>query len=208
MIGTTTKRGNIRPSVRSALVSILLLCGVSLWASVYWIFQKINHSVGVELAEVTVAFLSIFIMGLILVGMRAGLGLDRWIRHRRFEEYQFCLSFKPTHRALSWLGYGQLMAEGEAPSNEFHGWNVEELIALFEKPKRRGRPPAHPPKRWIRAVLAWENRDLAGNTMTLSEFLIEEFGQNADGTPCESASNFYDNRKKILKEIKKHVKRK
>lgn len=208
MTGTAHQRGHVHATVRIALAFILILCGGSLIVSISWIFQKINHSVGVELAEVAVAVISILIMVLILVGMRAGLGLDRWIRHRRFEECRLCLSFKHTHRALAWLGYEHLIVEEKAPSNEFHGWNVDELLALFEKPKRRGRPPAHPPEHWIRAVLAWENRDLVRNTMTLPEFLIQEFDQNADGTPRESASNFYDNRQKILKEIKKHAKRK
>ena len=208
MTGIVYQRGQVHPIARIILVSILILCGSSLVVSVSWIFQKIKHSAGVELAEVAVAVISILIMVLILVGMRAGLGLDRWIRHRRFEECRLCLSFKHTHRALSWLGYGHLMVEEKAPSNEFHGWNVEELLALFEKPKKRGRPPAHPPEQWIRVVLAWENRDPMRNTMTLPQFLCEKFGTNADGTPVESVSNFYDNRKDILEEIKKHAKRK
>lgn len=171
--------------------------------SIYWIFQKINHSAGDELAEVTVVFLSILVLVLILVGMRAGLGLDRWIRYRRFEECRFIHSSKHTHRALSWLGYGHIVAEGGSTSEELYGWNVDELLALFEKPKRGGRRPTHPPERWIRVVLAWEHRDPLRNTMTLSQFLCEEFGTNADGTPRESESNFYDNRKKIIKQIEK-----
>jgi len=208
MAGNVIKRSNIHPNVRIVLVSILILCGGSLVVSIYWIFQKINHSAGVELAEVTVAFLSILVLALILVGMRAGLGLDRWIRYRRFEECRLFHSSKHTHRALSWLGYGHLVLEGEAASEELDGWNVEELLALFEKPKRGGRRPTHPPERWIRVVLAWENRDLVRNTQTLAEFLSQEFGTNADGTPRESESNFYDYRKKILKQIKKKAGRK
>ena len=208
MAGKVSKRSSIHPIVRVVLVSILILSGGLLVVSVYWIFQKINHSVGVELAEVAVAFLSIFIMALILVGMRAGLGLDRWIRYRRFEECRLFHSSKHTHRALSWLGYGHIVAEGGSASEELYGWNVEELLALFEKPKRGGRRPTHPPERWIRVVLAWENRDPLRNTMTLSQFLCEEFGTNADGTPRESESNFYDNRKKIIKQIEKKADRK
>jgi hypothetical protein len=208
MAGNVIKRSNIHPIVRAILVSILILCGGSLVVSIYWIFQKINHSAGVELAEVAVAFLSIFVLALILVGMRAGLGLDRWIRYRRFEECRLFHSSKHTHRALSWLGYGHLVLEGKSASEELDGWNVEELLALFEKPKRGGRRPTHPPERWIRVVLAWENRDLVRNTQTLAEFLSQEFGTNADGTPRESESNFYDYRKKLLKQIEKKAGRK
>ena len=208
MAGKVSKRSSIHPIVRVVLVSILILSGGLLVVSVYWIFQKINHSVGVELAEVAVAFLSIFIMALILVGMRAGLGLDRWIRYRRFEECRLFHSSKHPLRALSWLGYGHLVLEGKATSEELDGWNVEELLALFEKPKRGGRRPTHPPERWIRVVLAWEHRDPLRDIMTLSQFLCEEFGTNADGTPRESESNFYDNRKKIIKQIEKKADRK
>jgi hypothetical protein len=208
MAGNVIKRSNIHPNVRIVLVSILILCGGSLVVSIYWIFQKINHSAGVELAEVAVAFLSILVLALILVGMRAGLGLDRWIRYRRFEECHLFHSSKHAHRALSWLGYGHLVLEGETASEELDGWNVEELLALFEKPKRGGRRPTHPPERWIRVVLAWENRDLVRNTQTLAEFLSQEFGTNADGTPRESESNFYDYRKKLLGQIEKKAGRK
>jgi hypothetical protein len=208
MAGNVLKRGNIHPAVRVALVSILILCGGSLAVSIYWIFKKINHSAGVELAEVAVAFLSVFVLALILMGMRAGLGLDRWIRNRRFEECRLFHSSKHPLRALSWLGYGHLVLEGKATSEELDGWNVEELLALFEKPKRGGRRPTHSPELWIRVVLAWENRDLLRDTLTLAEFLSQEFGTNADGTPRESESNFYDYRKKILKQIKKKAGRK
>lgn len=208
MTGTAAKRSNIRPTARAVLVTFLLLCGGSLLASVHWIFQKINHSVGLELAEVAVAFLSILIMGLILVGMRAGLGLDRWIRYRRFEECRLFQSSIHTHRALSWLGYEHLVGMEEPPSEELNGWNVEELLALFDKPKRGGRRPTHPPERWIRVILAWENRENMRPTRTLSEFLCEEFGTNADGTPRESESNFYTYRTKLIKQIEKKSKRK
>lgn len=176
--------------------------------SIYWIFQKIHHSAGVELAEVAVAFLSILVLALILVGMRAGLGLDRWIRYRRFEECRLFHSSKHTHRILSWLGYGHLVLEADAATEEFEGWKVEELLALFEKPKRGGRRPAHPPERWIRVVLAWENRNPVRDTLTLPEFLCQQFGTNANGTPRESESNFYGYRKKLLDEIEKKAGRK
>ena len=210
MAGTVPQRNSIHPVVRIVLVSILILCGGSLVISIYWIFQKINHSAGVELAEVAVAGFSILVLVLILVGMRAGLGLDRWIRYRRFEECRFLHSSKHTHRALTWLGYGHVVTEAEtAPvDDELNGWDLDELLALFEKPKRGGRRPNHPPERWIRVVMAWEKRDPLRTTMTLPEFLIQQFGQRADGSPGESESTFYDYRAKIKKQIEKKAKQK
>ena len=208
MAGTVPQRNSIHPIVRIILVSILILCGVSLVISIYWIFQKINHSAGVEVAEVVVAFVSIFVIVLFLVGLRTGLGLDRWIRYRRFEECRFLHSSKHTHRALTWLGYGHVVTEDAPDDDELKGWDLEELLALFEKPKQGGRRPNHPPERWIRVVLAWEKRDRLRDTMTLPEFLIQQFGQRADGSPGESESTFYGYRKKIKKQIEKKAKQK
>lgn len=208
MAGTVPQRNSIHPIVRIILVSILILCGVSLAISIYWIFQKINHSAGVEIAEVVVAFVSIFVIVLFLVGLRTGLGLDRWIRYRRFEECRLFHSSKHTHRALTWLGYGHVVKEDAPEDDELKGWDLDELLALFEKPKRGGRRPNHPPERWIRVVLAWEKRDRLRNTMTLPEFLTQEFGERADGSPGESESTFYDYRKKIKKQIEKKARQK
>ncbi|MEW6028132.1 MAG: hypothetical protein AB1554_01480 [Chloroflexota bacterium] len=201
MPDNATRRGHNHPIFRVVLIFILMLCGSMLVVSINWIFHKIHDSAGAELAEVTAVFLSIFVLALILVGMRAGLGLDRWIRHRKFEECRHYYSSKYIHRALSWLGYGHLVLEGEAAPEESESRNLDELMVLLEKPKRGGRRPAHPLERWVRVVLAWENRDTLRNTITLPESLCQEFGTNADGTPRESESNFYDYRRKILKEL-------
>ncbi|MCZ7547586.1 MAG: hypothetical protein M5U11_00310 [Anaerolineales bacterium] len=208
MAGTVPQRNSIHPIVRIILVSILILCGVSLAISIYWIFQKINHSAGVEIAEVVVAFVSIFVIVLFLVGLRTGLGLDPLDRYRRFEECRLFHSSKHTHRALTWLGYGHVVKEDAPEDDELKGWDLDELLALFEKPKRGGRRPNHPPERWIRVVLAWEKRDRLRNTMTLPEFLTQEFGERADGSPGESESTFYDYRKKIKKQIEKKARQK
>ncbi|HPO85088.1 MAG TPA: hypothetical protein PLN86_04480 [Candidatus Hydrogenedentes bacterium] len=208
MAGTVPQRNSIHPIVRIILVSILILCGGSLGISIYWIFQKINRSAGVEIAEVVVAFVSIFIIVLFLVGLRTGLGLDRWIRYRRFEECRFLHSSKHTHRALTWLGYGHVVTEAAPEDDELKGWDLDELLALFEKPTRGGRRPNHPPERWIRVVMAWEKRDRLRNTMTLPEFLTQEFGERADGSPGESESTFYDYRRKIKEQIEKKARQK
>ncbi|MBK8821870.1 MAG: hypothetical protein IPN58_04450 [Anaerolineales bacterium] len=75
----------------------------------------------------------------------------------------------------------------------------------MDRPKRRGRPPTHSLDRWTRVVLAWENRDPYRNPMTLTEFLSQEFGTYADGTPCMSENSFYENRKKVFEELRKNA---
>ena len=76
-------------------------------------------------------------------------------------------------------------------------------ISIPEHAPRRGRRPTHSLDRWIRVVHAWENRDLQQNTMTLSEYLAEQFGIYADGSPMMSENSYYEWRKKVRRELKK-----
>ncbi|MCC6986386.1 MAG: hypothetical protein IT309_08155 [Anaerolineales bacterium] len=78
-------------------------------------------------------------------------------------------------------------------------------ISIPEHPPRRGRRPTYPLERWARVVQAWENRDPLRNTMTLSEFLAEEFGVYADGSPHMSENSYYEWRKRVFMELRKQT---
>jgi hypothetical protein len=60
----------------------------------------------------------------------------------------------------------------------------------------------------MRVVQAWESRDIQRNTMTLSEYLAEQFGIYADGSPQMSENSYYEWRKKVFKELRKQEARK
>jgi hypothetical protein len=202
MVDKVTKRSHINPIMRTVLHFILLICGGLLFGSIIWIFDRIHNSLGIELAEVAVALMSIFILVLILVGIRAGWSLDRFIRHRKVTTWKIFRSFNQARYFLSLLGYEEVQSKInviESPTNQ----NINESLAFIERPRRRGRPPTHSFDRWNRVVLAWENRDTFRNPMTLAEFLSQEFGTYADGSPCMSENSFYENRKKVFDELRK-----
>jgi len=192
-----TKRNPIHPRLQIWLYSVLLICGGLLLGSVFWIFRRIQTSFGFGLAEVAVSVMSILILALIMLGMRAGLSLDRLIRHQKIEIGRIQNSLNQERRILSWLGYEDFNTKIPEPS-------IEQTVLMIYRPKRRGRPPAHSLERWTRVVLAWENRDPYRNPITLAEFLSQEFGTYADGTPCMSENSFYENRKKVFDELKKN----
>lgn len=202
MADNVTRRSHIRPIFRVVLVFILILCGGMLIVSINWIFHKIHYSLGIALAEVAVAFISVFIMILILVGMRTGLSMDRFIRRRRYEACKIYQSFRQVRYVLSWLGYDGIQS-GHEPVTIVENQTPEEMLALINRPHRRGRTPTYSLDRWTRVVLSWEGRDTWRNPMTLSEFLAEEFGRYADGSPRISESRFYELRKIILKDLRK-----
>lgn len=193
-----TKRNQIHPRLRTGLYSILLICGGLLLGCIVWIFQRIHASFGSALAEVAVSVISILIFALIMVGMRAGLSLDRLIRHQKIDIGKIQNSFKQERQILSWLGYEEFRAR--IPEAD-----IEQTLLMIDKPKRRGRPPTHSLERWTRVVLAWENRDPYRHPITLIEFLSQEFGTYADGTPCMSENSFYENRKKVFDELRNNA---
>ena len=201
MADNESGRSHTRPIFRVALIIILMLCGGILIVSVNWIFHKIHYSLGMGMAEVTVAFISIFILILILVGMRTGLSMDRFIRRRRYESCKIYQSFRHVQCFISWLGCEGIQPDHE-PLIKTESQNSEEMPIVLNKPNRRGRTPTYSIDRWKRVVLAWEGRDTWRNPTTLSEFLAEEFGTCADGSPRISESRFYELRKIILKDLR------
>jgi hypothetical protein len=168
--------------------------------SIIWIYHKIHYGIGTDIAEVSVALISILVLVLIWAGIRAGLWLDRFVRDRNAEAYKIYQSWRLARFFLLLLGYEEIQVEEET-STEIDTEDPEELLTLFEKPKRRGRSPTHPLDRWTRVVVAWESRDRVRNLMTLSQFLCEEFGEYADGSPQISENCFYENRKKVIAEL-------
>ena len=198
-----TKRSHIHPKLRMVLYFILLTFGGLLFGSILWVFHRIQTRVGEELAEVAAALMSILILSLIMVGMRAGWSLDRFIRHRKIDLWRIHRSIRQIGYFLSLLGYEEVQPQLSLPESGTS--KTVQMLVSMDRPKRRGRPPTHSFDRWTRVVSAWDNRDPFRNPMTLTEFLSQEFGTYADGTPCMSENSFYENRKKVFEELRRNA---
>ena len=204
MAANSIHRNSIRPALRIVLVGSLIVSGGMLIVSITWIYHKIHFSLGTALAEVSVTGMSILILVLIGVGMRAGLRLDQLIRNGNIEDFAIYQSFTPLKNVVSCLGY-QTNEQEDIVCAQTDSQNAEDILALIEKPRKRGRSPTHPLDKWTRVVVAWENRDPIRHPMTLTEFLCEQFGENADGSPCMSENSFYANRKRVIAELRNNV---
>lgn len=201
MENKATRNTHFRPvAVKTGLVVILGASWFGIYFSVAWIYEQIRTNLGFGLAQVTVAFLVILILFLILVGFGAGFGMDRAVRRRKLQSLRIypltkrCWIFKSL--------WGDLTPEEEtakdAPADEPPAPDLQELLS---RPRRRGRPPMHSIDRWRQVVMAWENRDPLHNPMTLAEFLSEQFGTHADGSPRMSENSFYDWRKRVMDDL-------
>jgi len=195
-----SSRNNCIPPIylRTGLLVVLSISGVIILFSVNWIYHRIHSRLGVEIAQVVVAFLMVLIVILILFGFWAGIRADRILRTRKIQALWILRSLKRSRVIRSLWRYiepeaGMVDARHARP----------EPITIPERGPRRGRRPTYPLDRWIRVVQAWENRDILRNTMTLSEYLAEQFGTYADGSPKMSENSYYDWRRKILKELQK-----
>jgi len=189
--------------LRLGLLVVLLTSGTIILYSVNWMYHRIRDRLGLEIAEVVVAFLMILIVILILFGFGAGIGADQILRRRKIQALWIYRSLKRYKVMRSLWQYIKPSEQAESA-----GLPVVETITIPERPPRRGRRPTHSLDRWARVVQAWENRDTQRNTMTLSEYLAEQFGTYADGSPQMSENSYYEWRKKVFRELRKQESRK
>ena len=87
------------------------------------------------------------------------------------------------------------------PDQNLDGAN--ETLVNMNGPNNRGRRPIYSIDQWEPVVLKWENHDSFRDTRTLTKYLGDEFGTNADGSPKMSEQSFYDWRKRVHAELKK-----
>jgi hypothetical protein len=195
--------------LKAGLLVVLLASSTSVVSSAIWIYHRIHHSLGLEVAEVVVSFLVILILGLILVGLGAGFGAKRVLRRRKVHVLRICRSLKLC-KFIQPL-WGDVGIHPETDETETFTSNKQDAIvvtAASNRRPRRGRLPNYPMDRWIKVVSAWENRDTLRNPITLEEFLSQEFGTWADGSPRVAKKTFYDNQMKVHTELHEQEARK
>jgi hypothetical protein len=189
--------------LRMGLLVVLMTSGTIIFYCVSWIYHKIYNQFGIEIAEVVVAFLMVMVVILILFGFGAGLGADQIVRRRKIQAlwiYRLLKRCKVMRSLWRYIKPNGQMESARLPAVE--------TISIPERPPRRGRRPTYSLDRWVRVVQAWENRDTQRNTMTLSEYLAEQFGTYADGSPQMSGNSYYEWRKKVFMELRKQESRK
>lgn len=191
--------------LRVGLIIILLISGKVVWDSVAWTYRRVDQGLGHELAEVIVAFLVILIFWLIVFGFRAAFGAKRVLQQHKGQAIRIYRSLawcKPVCSLWNYIDPSIEMPNTPAPRTTGTVNTVDVAVILAHQPKR-GRRPTYSIDRWIRVVAAWENQDPLRHPLTLAEFLAEEFGTYADGSPRMSENSFYDWRKKVIEEVRR-----
>jgi len=203
MIIRTIFRGGKYTRVEKTVL-YLILVGVALivFFPIAWVYQKIKFDVGVNVADIALTFAMVICLGLVMTGMCLGYFIDSAIRKRRF----IFLDPPPG----GWVDtliriWGFEPIDGERvipPSAPAQTLEADKVLAILNKPRRRGRKPTFTIDRWRRVVLKWEYRDTLRDSMSLADRLSEEFGSNVDGSPTMTEQSYYYWRDKVFTEIK------
>lgn len=198
--------------IKKASLAICLI-GVSLVVTlpVSWAYQKIQMSLGMEAAQVTMAFHVSELLVMTTVGFGIGFLIDWAIRRRKFI-FQNPKEGTCVETLVRLWGY-ELVCKEEVEYNIIPEINLfptaDEVRKMVSRPKRRGRKPTFPLESWLPIAAKWENRDPIRDAFTLEDLIRDSLGQNPDGSPIVSAQSYYSTwRERALKELQKRAKAK
>ena len=196
------------PTKKVVLVLSLTGAAVVVTLPVAWAYEKINLGVGMEAAQVTVAFQVFVVLVLTAVGMGLGYLMD-WAIRRRKAVFRLPQEGSCAEALVRLWGYEMICRE-EVEYTMIPEINLfptfDEVIDMINRPKRRGRKPTFPLEAWLPIAAKWENRDPVRDAFTLEELIRESLGENSDGSPIVSAQSYYSTwRQRALDEFKRQA---
>ena len=199
------------PTRKVALALSLIGTGAVVTLPVVWTYQNIHLGLGMEAAQVTLAFQVFVLLVLITAGLGLGYLVDRAIRQRKsiFRKVQEggCAEL-----LVRLWGY-EMTCEEDTEYNIAPEVNLfptlDEVRGMIHRPKRRGRKPTFPLEAWLPIAAKWENRDPMRDAFTLEDLIRESLGENSDGSPVVSAQSYYSTwRERALKEMERRARAK
>ena len=199
------------PTKKVTLAVFLTGAGVVVTLSAAWAYQNIQRGLGVEAAQVTLAFHVSELLMMTTVGAGLGILVDWAIRRRRFIFYApkegTCVE------ALVRLWGYEMTCQEEVENNIIPEINLfpvfDEVVDMLHRPKRRGRKPTFPLEAWLPIAATWENRDPIRDAFTLEDLIRDSLGKNSDGSPIVSTQSYYSTwRGRAMKELARREKAK
>ena len=203
IIQTIIRGGKYSPVNKSILYLTLIGMGLIEFLLIDWIYRKMKFGMGVEVAQISLTFAMVIFLGTVLAGLGLAYFIDSALRKRRFI-FRTPQPGGLVDALVKVWGFELIDEKPENPplSAPVPTLQVDEALAIVNKPRRRGRKPTYSIDRWRRIVLKWEDRDTLRDTMTLADLLAEEFGTHADGSPRITEQSYYAWRDKVFAEIR------
>jgi len=210
-----------------------LLAASLLWVgySLFWLYEKLRHIAGIDVAQLAFAITFLFVLILVGVGFRLGHRMDTMIQQDRMPA-QTALGARWLDAILRIWKYERSYPSVSTTESEVSQQEVSmeesiaELSPLLEeikayilaeerenprslKPKKhgRGRRPTFPIGRWVPVALKWESHDPLWDDYSLGDVISEYLGTAADGSPILTDQVYHKTwRDLALEEAKRMVK--
>ncbi len=196
------------PTKKVMLALSLTSTGMVVTLPTVWAYQNIQLSLGLEAAQVTMAFHVSELLVMTTVGVGLGYLID-WAIRRRKSIFHAPKEGSCVEALVRLWGYEMICKEEVECKiipevNLFPTYN--EVRKMSSRPKRRGRKPTFPLEAWLPIAAKWENRDPIRDAFTLEDLIRESLGENSDGSPIVSAQSYYSTwRERALEELQRRA---
>ena len=199
------------PAKKVVFAVFLTGAGVVVTLSAAWAYQKIQLSLGMETAQVTLAIHASELLIMTTFGTGLGILVDWAIRRRKFIFHTLKEGSFVDALVRLW-GYEMIYLD-EVESQIVPEINLlpafDEAVDMVHRPKRRGRKPTFPLEAWLPIAAKWENRDPMVDAFTLEDLIRDRLGKNLDGSPIVSTQSYYSTwRGRAMKELARREKAK
>lgn len=168
----------------------------------FWFYENYKQGLGDHLAQVAIAYHAALFLGLVLIGLGVGYGIE-WLILQRKSIFR-----DPRPDSLAeWIMilWG---IELPPPDREAEGDPAPDELQYLYRPTRRGRKPTFTLDRWLPIAAKWENRDPMRDAFTLAELIADHLGTNPDGSPIVSEQIYYSLwRARAIEELKRRSKK-
>lgn len=194
----TWKRGTFKTIHLTIYILIVLSLTVKFTS---WFYENFKQGLGDHLAQIAIAYHAILFVGMVLLGLGVGYGVEWLILNRKF-----IFRDPRTDSLAEWIiilwGIEQTSS---APEPQSPGTPDLQYLNL---PTRRGRKPTFTLERWLPIAAKWENRDPIRDAFTLAELISDHLGTNPDGSPIVSEQTYYSLwRARAIEELKRRSKK-
>ena len=192
-------------------VLFVALLGITLLLSIAtgWLYLVVQSGYGANAAFLALTVATVIILTLIGMGIQYAAAIEKTVQTQittLINAPQTRSAAKPVTIEI----FGQVLYQSpeaelqtEVPAVEMNSQYQSEIYELSSQPhKRRGKHSRFPISKITKAVLTWERRDPQFTSITLTEFLDQEFGSGPDGILLMAPTTFYDWRRRVLSDLK------
>jgi hypothetical protein len=191
--------------IRQMLFLVLLGITILLGVAIVQLYLIVQSGYGDNAAFLALTVITVIILGLMCKGIQYAAALEKAVKSTSLSNHQSAITAKPVTtrifgQELSQSSQGRF--ESEILETEKNCNGQGKVFDIGDQPhKRCGKRSRFSISKITKAVLMWERRDPQFASLTLTEFLEQEFGSGPDGVLLMAPTTFYDWRRRVLRDL-------